>query len=83
MRLVWCLIGIRKWEYESTIQTKARKEQLELIGALKVLIAGDDSSISCAKTEECILLCGICGGLYPHSGARRICEGNQAEVDEA
>ena len=49
VRLVWCLVGIRKWEYEATIETKAREKQLELIGALRVLIARDDSAIAWAK----------------------------------
>ena len=31
VRLVWCLIGIGKWEYEATIETKAREQQLELM----------------------------------------------------
>ena len=33
VRLLWCLIGNRKWEYEATIDTKAGEEQLELMGA--------------------------------------------------
>ena len=29
------------------------------------------------------MLCEVRGGSYPHSGARRMCEVNQTEVDEA
>ena len=55
VRLVVCLIGIRKREYEATIETKAREQNLELIGALKVLIAADDSAIAAwAKRKDAL-----------------------------
>ena len=37
---------------------------------------------SMGKTEGCTFLCEIHGGSYPHSGARGMCEENQAEFDE-
>ena len=46
VRLVGCLVGIRKWEYEATIETKATEQQLELMGALKVMIVKDNSAIA-------------------------------------
>ena len=46
VRLVWCLIGIRKGEYEANFETKAREQQLELMGALEVLVASNDSAIA-------------------------------------
>ena len=56
VRLVWCLIGIRKWEYNATIETKARWEQLELMRVLKVLIARDNSAIAWAKWNDALCL---------------------------
>ena len=69
--LVWCLVGIRRREHEATIETRSREKQLELMGALRVLIARDNSAIPCAKKGR-ILLCKVLGGSYPHSGARRM-----------
>ena len=51
VRLVWCLIRIRRREHEVTIKTKSREKQLELMGALRVLIARDDSAIAWAKRK--------------------------------
>ena len=52
VRLLWCLIGIKKREYEATIETNAREQQLKLMGAFKVLIARDDSAIAWAKRKD-------------------------------
>ena len=46
VRLVWCLVGIRRREHEATIETRSREKQLEMMGALRVLIARDDSAIA-------------------------------------
>ena len=54
MRLVCCLFGIKRWEYEAAIETKAREKQLELMGALRVLIARDDSAIAWAKRKDAL-----------------------------
>ena len=48
------LVGVRKWEYEATIETKAREKQLELMGALRVLIARDDSAIAWARRKDAL-----------------------------
>ena len=52
VRFMWCLVGIRKGEYEATIETKATDQQLELMGALKVLIISDDSAIAWANRKN-------------------------------
>ena len=54
MRLVWCLVGIRIREHEATIETRSREKQLEFMGALRVLIARDDSVISWAKRKDAL-----------------------------
>ena len=59
VRFVWCLIGMRKWEYEATIETKAssrREQQVELMGALKVLIARDASSMERKRRDALCLV---------------------------
>ena len=56
VRFVWCLVGIRKREYEATIGTKAREQQLELMGALTVLIANDNYAIAWAKQKDALCL---------------------------
>ena len=50
--LVWCLIGTKRQEFEATIETEARQQHLELLGALKSLIAKDDSAIAWAKRKD-------------------------------
>ena len=40
--------------YEAIIETKAREKQLELIGALRVLITRDDSAIAWAKRKDAL-----------------------------
>ena len=54
MRLVWCLNGTKKWENEATIESQAREKQLELMEALQVLIAGDESAIAWAKNKDAL-----------------------------
>ena len=49
-----CLVGIMRQEYEATTETKAREHQLELMEALKVLIARDDSAIAWAKRKDAL-----------------------------
>ena len=51
---VWCLVGIRKWESEATVEVKAREKHLELMGALRVLIARDDSATAWAKRKDAL-----------------------------
>ena len=54
VRLVWCLVRIKKWEYEATIETKAGKQQLELMRTLKGLIPRDVSAIAWAKRKDAL-----------------------------
>ena len=48
VRLAWCLMGIRKSEYEANNDSKSKEQELELMEALRVLISRDDSAIACA-----------------------------------
>ena len=52
VRLVWCLVEIRRLKHEATIETKFREKQLELMGAFGVLIANDNSAIAWAKIKD-------------------------------
>ena len=54
MRIVWCLVGIRRQEQEATNETKSRDKQLELMEALRVLIAMYDSAIAWAKRKDAL-----------------------------
>ena len=40
--------------YKATIETKGREQQLELMGALKVLIASEDSAVTWAKRKDAL-----------------------------
>ena len=51
---MWCLDGIRRREYEATIELGSREKQLELMGTLRVLIARDDSAIAGAKRKNAL-----------------------------
>ena len=70
VRLLWGLAGIRRREHEATIETKSREKQLELMGALRVLIARDDSAIALCSVKFVV-------DRIPHSGARRMCKDKQ------
>ena len=52
-------MGIRKWEYEATIETKARKQQLQ------VLMARVDSAIAWATRQDALCLVNIVVDLIP------------------
>ena len=65
VRLVWCLVGIKRQEYEATIEFKARDQQLELMGALKVLILRDDSAIAWAKRKDALCFVKFVVDLIP------------------
>ena len=43
VRLAWCLMGIKKSEYEAHNDSKSKEEELELMEALRVLISRGDS----------------------------------------
>ena len=70
VRLLWGLAGIRRKEHKATIETRSREKQLELMGALRVLIARDDSAIALCSMKFVV-------DRIPHSGARRMCKDNQ------
>ena len=44
MRLAWCLMGIKKAEYEASNHSKSKEHYLKLMEALQVLISRDDSA---------------------------------------
>ena len=52
LRLAWCLMGIKKSEYEANNDSKSKEQELELMEALRVLISRDDSAIACAKRKD-------------------------------
>ena len=54
VRLVWCLVGIKRRELEATIESISREKQLELMRVLRVLIASDDSAIALAKRKNAL-----------------------------
>ena len=54
VRLVWCLVGIRRREHEATLDTRSREKQLEFMGGLRVLIARDNSAMAWAKRKDAL-----------------------------
>ena len=54
VRLAWCLMGIKKAEYEASNDSKLREQQLELMEALRALISKDDSAIAWAKRKDAL-----------------------------
>ena len=54
VRLAWCLMGIKKSEYEANNDSKSEEQQLELMEALRVLISRDDSTIAWAKRKDAL-----------------------------
>ena len=46
VRLTWCLMGIKKAEYEASNDLKSKEQELELMEALQALISKDDSAIA-------------------------------------
>ena len=54
VRLAWCLIEIKKSEYEANNDSKSKEQELELMEALQVLISRDDSAIACAKRKDAL-----------------------------
>ena len=54
VRLAWCLMGIKKSEYEANNDSKSKEHQLELMEALRVLISRDDSTIAWAKRKDAL-----------------------------
>ena len=54
VQLAWCLMGIKRSEYESNNDSKSKKQELELMEALRVLISRDDSAIVWAKRKDAL-----------------------------
>ena len=54
IRLAWCLMGIKKAEYEASNDSKSREQELELMEALRALISKDDSAIAWAKRKDAL-----------------------------
>ena len=52
VRLAWCLMGIKKAEYEASNDLKPKEQELELMEALRALIPKDDSAIAWAKRKD-------------------------------
>ena len=53
-RLAWCLMGIKKAEYEANNDSKSKEQELELMEALRMLISRDDSAIAWAKRKDAL-----------------------------
>ena len=53
VRLAWCLMGL-KAEYEASNDLKSKKQELELMEALRALISKDDSAIAWAKRKDAL-----------------------------
>ena len=54
MRLAWCLIAIKRSEYESSNDSKTKEQELKLMDALRALISRDDSAIAWAKRKDAL-----------------------------
>ena len=54
VRLAWCLMGIKKAEYEAKNDSKSKEQELELMEALRMLISRDDSAIAWAKRKDAL-----------------------------
>ena len=50
--LEWCMMGIKRTEYEASNDSRSKDQELELMGALRVFIARDDSEITYAKRTD-------------------------------
>ena len=54
VRLAWCLMGIKRAEYEASNDSKSREQELELMEALRSLISKDNSAIAWAKRKDAL-----------------------------
>ena len=54
LRLAWCLMGIKKAEYEASNDLKSKEQELNLMEALRALISKDDSAIAWAKRKDAL-----------------------------
>ena len=54
IRLAWCLMGIKKADYEASNDSKSKERELELMEALQVLVSRDDSAIAWAMRKDAL-----------------------------
>ena len=54
VRLAWCLMGIKKAEYEASKDLKSKEQEMELMEAQRALISKDDSAIAWAKRKDAL-----------------------------
>ena len=54
VRLAWCLMGIKKVEYEANNASKSKEEELELMEALRMVTSREDSAIAWAKRKDAL-----------------------------
>ena len=54
VRLAWCLMRIKKVEYEAKNDSKSKEQELKLMEALRMLISRDDSAIAWAKRKDAL-----------------------------
>ena len=54
VRLAWCLMLIKKAEYDANSDSKSKEQELELMEALQLLISRDDSAIAWAKRKDAL-----------------------------
>ena len=65
VRLAWCLMGIKKAEYEASNDSKSREQDLELMEALRALISKEDSAIVWAKRKDALCFVRFVGDRIP------------------
>ena len=53
-RLAWCLMEIKRSEYEASNDSKLKEQELELMDAMRVFISRDDSAIAWAKRKAAL-----------------------------
>ena len=70
IRLAWCLMGIKKSEYEADNDSKTKEQELELMEALRVLISRDDSAIAWAERKDVLCFVRFVVDRIPAPGGR-------------
>ena len=76
VRLAWCLMGIKKAEYEASNALKSKEQELELMEALQALISKDDSAIAWAKRKDALCFVRFVVDRIPHSCFGRMHKGS-------
>ena len=54
VRLAWCLMGIKKAEYEASNDLNSKEQEMELMETLRALISKDDSATAWAKRKDAL-----------------------------